>query len=630
MVFIFSFRQQIDNSSTWRDVGAVLLNGVRFDSMVAGYFILIPFLFTLSCNFADMQSAAENARAISGNTFIVLSTALCGITLGYFKEYNDQINHFIFGIYYDDPQAILTTIWKEYRPILSTFLMGLVILIGLSLKGLFMGNFQLPDEAIILTYSPSAIYRIIMAMMSMYLVFVGTRGSLGARPTQRHDAFVTKDEFLNKVVFNPYLALRYAVKDQRRISGKGGLKVFLPDEDIVKAAKLFFSKEETLGSLDDYMLKHAKGPRNKPPRHIFLVVMESYDAWPMLEKYASLGLTPRLLDLAGKGLNITSFLPSSSGTMSSLSAIISGLPDAGLETNLQKSASKPYPSSIAEAFKGLGYRTRFFYGGRLGWRRVDDFCRAQGFEEIYGASHIGDWVSTNEWGVDDEHLFDFVAKNVNDDQPSLNLILTTGYHPPFSVDVYGKGFHLNQVPDDLKEVYDNSVDLKILGHLWYSDKSLGDFVEAAEKKLPMSLFAITGDHFGRRFINPRPDMFERSSVPLVLYGKDVLKDIRLPDGTAGSHIDIGPTLVELSAPKDFIYYSVGKDLLLQQKTPLGFGRGKVIGPDFIADLSGTPRVYPLPEKKLPDKLPDMEELKLLHNDVHGISWWRIKKGSELS
>jgi len=163
--------------------------------------------------------------------------------------------------------------------------------------------------------------------------------------------------------------------------------------------------------------------------------------------------------------------------------------------------------------------------------------------------------------------------------------------------------------------------------LWYSDKCLGDFVRKIEGRLPRPLFAFTGDHYGRKFINVNPDFFERSGVPLVLYGRDVLRGIKLPRGAAGTHIDIGPTLVELTAPKGFEYYSVGQDLLAPRNRFLAVGWGRIIGKDFIFDM-GSKEFHPLPGKTLPKDLPDMNELKTTYDRTYGIGWWRVKHGEK--
>jgi len=152
-------------------------------------------------------------------------------------------------------------------------------------------------------------------------------------------------------------------------------------------------------------------------------------------------------------------------------------------------------------------------------------------------------------------------------------------------------------------------------------------VRKAEAKLPRALFAITGDHYSRRFPNVHPTFFEQSAVPFVLYGKDVLKGLSISPRTIGTHIDIAPTLIELAAPKGFVYHSVGRNLIGTAPQSLAVGYHKVIGPDFIADLD-TDTIHRLPGKPLPEKLPDVAALKTTFNDYWGIAWWRVKEGAD--
>jgi phosphoglycerol transferase MdoB-like AlkP superfamily enzyme len=379
-------------------------------------------------------------------------------------------------------------------------------------------------------------------------------------------------------------------------------------------------------------MKFAKGRNKRPARHVFLIIMESYDTWPLLNKYSSLGLTNNLKKIAEQGIFVKNFLPSADVTLNSFSSIITSLPFTDVPFNYLDTSKIPYPSSVAQAFKRLGYRTRFFHGGDLysgnlaGYRVWGDFVRDQGFEEQYGgAQDIREHY--NEWGVDDEYLFDYVATRVDDRIPSFNVIFTTSYHAPYKVDVWNKGFPLRSVPDDLKSIFNQRVTtLQSLGHLWYADRCLGNFVRKMEEKLRNSLFVVTGDHKSRRFIHAHPEYFEESAVPLVLYGRDVLEGLTLPDGMTGSHIDIAPTLIELVAPKGFQYYAMGKDLFDSSQSRLSIGFWRIIGPDFIVDLRETPRFHPLPGKELPAQLPDFDELRLLLQKYYGISWWRVHYG----
>jgi len=628
LAFIWHFRDKMALASTWREVLSVSLHGFRYDAKVVTSVMVLPFLFSIVSGFADRERIADRFRSWYGSLLVVISTITCAVTIGYFKEYDDQFNHILFNLFYDDTSAIFKTIWSSYHPLIYLVATGAISFAAILLKDRLLKSKKDENDRIA-EYTQTIPRRIVVVLVILALFVLGARGTFGNARLKRQEAAITRDEFLNKMVVNPLYALQGAYRDYTRNHAIAGVDVFLPDKDILRAARAVFSSGTgTRSDLDAYMLRHAVGPKNKAPRHIFLIVMESYDAWPLLPRYASLGLTDNLKRIALNGLHVENFLPAGVQTMPSYAAILTSIPATSVETNYQATARKAYPSALAETFRRLGYRTRLFYGGFLGWHRIGEFSKAQGFEEVYGAPHIQGAIAKNEWGVEDEYLYKFAESKLDDSVPSFNLILTTSNHAPHDVDVEKKGFPLTRVPADLAPMFDNSVSLHMLGHLWYTDQCVGDFVRIAEAKLTRALFAFTGDHYGRKFINAKPDAFERSAVPFILYGKDVLKGISLPREAVGSHIDIAPTLIELAAPKDFPYYSFGVNLLAPMPEHMGIGWWKLINKDFIVDLNAE-QIYALPDKTLPGNLPGMIGLKSLINNYYGVAWYRVSHGAKV-
>ena len=149
--------------------------------------------------------------------------------------------------------------------------------------------------------------------------------------------------------------------------------------------------------------------------------------------------------------------------------------------------------------------------------------------------------------------------------------------------MFGLGYPYREMPAPLAPIYDRKVPLRTFAHLWYADRELGYFVAEGERRLPAPIFAMTGDHWSRKFLNGRPSLYEQTAVPFVLYGPQVLAGVTAPARVAGGHIDIVPTLVELVAPAGFTYYSFGTSLLDAGRAPLGMGQYGVISPDWIFD-----------------------------------------------
>ena len=117
-------------------------------------------------------------------------------------------------------------------------------------------------------------------------------------------------------------------------------------------------------------------------------------------------------------------------------------------------------------------------------------------------------------------------------------------------------------------------------------------------------------------------------MPLLLYGPSVLGGVRPPDAPVGGHLDIAPTLIELSAPAGFAYHSLGENLLMPKRR-LGLGSGRLVGPDYLAEISDPVVIHPLPDQPPPATAADPEALRRLYNAWCGLGWWRIMKGNAL-
>ena len=75
-------------------------------------------------------------------------------------------------------------------------------------------------------------------------------------------------------------------------------------------------------------------------------------------------------------------------------------------------------------------------------------------------------------------------------------------------------------------------------------------------------------------------------------------------------------------------YPIGENLLAPKRR-LGFGLERIVGQDFIAEISNKVIIHPLPGQPPPAGDPDPEDLRRLYNAWCGLSWWRIMKGNTL-
>lgn len=626
LLLIGVFFEQAANP-TLADILAVNATGLRFDIAAAGAWIAPIFLAGLACTVVPCGRFLAALRRFTAYAYVAVALPLLGADLIFFEEYGDQFNQRIFGLFHDDTAAILTTVWKEYHPI--PFLLAAGAVVWLNLQWVRKWLAWVPGWVDrIAAHPPRPLLRPLAGLGVFLLVVAALRGgTLWAEPIRLKHAFVAEDLFLNRTVVNPLSSLRYAVDMKMKAERSGGLATVWPQGDVKSALRAAgYPPEPSRTSLDEYLKITAAGQGNPRPRHLFLILMESQSGWTLLPPYRAMGFSPELSRLADEGIYFPHFVPSGDGTANSMNALLTGLADARLNINYEPNSLEPYPTAVAENFRRMGYRTRFFYGGFLSWQRLDSFAQSQGFEEVYGGGSMSAGVATNEWGVDDRALFDFVLKTVRDEQPSFNFILTTSNHPPYDLPLDELGFPVKALPEPLEATKDDT--LRVLGHLWYADRQVGRFAESAQKRLSRPLFAITGDHTARLQIRfPGDSVFEQVAVPLVLYGPEILDGIHADTSVAGSHLDLPPTLYELSAPPGFDYYSLGRNLLRPEGPGYGLGYEFIIGEHHIATNAENPKFYRLPdapEDAAPPRAYERERQRL--NAVRALSWYRVRNG----
>lgn len=624
-LMILLFREQAGDHVGWTNVFRCFHAGLRFDISNATY-LCAPLLVmaALGC-FWFSPRVHQGVRQFVTIAAAVVCALIFPVDAGYFREYHNQFDHWIWGVVFDDRRAIALTIWKSY-PVVWITLGAIVAAVGFAI-GLRWWSQWVTRRAPAGAWFGSGWRRGIVFLLVVVCFIFGARGSLGNRPVQRRDAAVTGDVFLDKLVTNPITALRHSIEDYQLLGKATGLEVILPGGDIGAAAQAFNPEGRAVATVDDLLRRTAVGAASAKPKHIFLVVMESYDAWAMQPKFAALHLTDRLQALGRAGITADSFVSAGGGTMPSLATLITGLPEVGLHPNYRETIRAGVPTAAAGIFKRLGYRTRFFYAGYLSWQRLGPFCQEQGFDEVHGGATMTQHLTGDEWGVEDEDLYRYIVAHTGE-QPTFNLVLTTSYHPPYNVDVAAKGFPLTQLPPELSQYAVTPGELHILGHLWYSDRCVGDFAAALQRQHPESLLAITGDHWSRRCLEKRPSIFERHAVPFVLFGPTLLTNAPRPARIAGSHNDILPTLVELAAPAGFAYHAFGRNLLDAGQAQVGLGSRTVLTPDYTLEIDPPDGPELLPGGTLPSAEREAE-LRLRYRQLHALAWWRIIKGNTL-
>ncbi len=615
--FIVLFEKQITINLTLSELAKVFLMGFRFDCIAVAYFLLLPFLSLLLLSYFNAFQIIRLTRIFSQYLFVILSTIICFVTLNYFAEYHNQFNNFLFLGLYDDQKAVFNTILEDFHPIANLVGMLVTMIIGIGLFRYFENrDFVYRQIQKIHSKTNTAVILII----SLILFVFSIRGSITAVPAIRKWAGVSQDIFLNKTIINPFKSLLYALQDFNEINVLDSANPYLNDKEFYAQ----FSKP----LVSDYLQKKAKGATIPKPKQIFIVIMESYDSWPLMDKYLPFQFSSQLNAIKNKGTHFDYFLPAADATFDSFGAIVTNVPYMGVNISKVGEINEPYVTSIFRQFKKLGYETNLFYGGFSSWQNINGFSKYQGADRFFSATDAGGDSESGTWGIEDEKLFDLVLSKTDTTKYSLNIILTSSYHAPYTVDFYSKGFPYKSAkdfPKSVKQYYDGGMTFEEMGHLWYGDYAIGKFIAKADRKYADALYGFTGDHFGRRFVNSKPNLYERSSVGFIMYGKNI-PQAKLH--TAGSHIDIMPTLIEMIAPKDFEYYSFGTSLYSPNKTS-GISYSKVITAKELYFLPKEASVEKIDLETMKESQIDATAYLSEYNKQMGLAWYYTLKGNKL-
>lgn len=559
-------------------------------------------------------------RQVCSFCVLFITTLLFIARFPFYQQFHSGFNQMIFTAMHEDVYALFISLIEEFHLPLK---LCIVVLLVCVLNYIF--NKFIDKKWGFFKWSKlKSKYRLIILLIGVYLL--ATLSLYGGGWSWKsgvnwENAGITNDTFLNESILDDYQSIYRAYANQMRMEACNGLS--FSAQNVRDLAKSLTNKDGG-NDLSIYLAKEATGAKIEKPKHIFVIVSESYANWPLLDKYSNLHIADNMKKIIAEDDTIytSHMLPSGSSTVGALMTMVTGMANSNLYlTTMPEALANPYITATAPQMKNLGYETSFWYAGPATWENIQEFTLAQGFDNFYSRGNIDPNATGSVWGADDEYLYDAIFKQIDDNKMTFSVILNTSNHSPFNIDLEKEGFDASKVIEGLPDKEKNNQELiKELGHFWYADKMASDFINKVKAKYPDSLFIFVGDHADRYNIDKVPTMYERYSVPLIITGKGIQKDL-LPEDMAGSQIDIMPTVIDLIAPEGFTYYSVGKSL---SENKLGQSYAFWITADAIGN---TDDLVEKPQYFNREVLPDRTVLKNYINGVRAISWWLGKYGT---
>lgn len=633
LIFCLILQEYWGPNTGWEDLLQTLWLGSRLSIQTAGILALFTAVPAGLINILSLLWSRRVESLLSGMV-LTITSILFVASFPYYGQFHSRFHQLLFNAGNDDMYALFVSLVQEFNlPLRLAGALFLAFCLWRGLKYLLAWGEARPRTAYSLHTKPSrskslakgAAMALVLYVLGRLIVFGGSWGWETA--LEWENVGVTKDSFMNEAILDDYQAIYRGYRMNNRMLACNGLN--FTAEQIQQLAGELAGRSADSNNLDDYLRREAHGAQVAKPKQIFLIVSESYANWPLLDKYSQLHIADGMKGIiAGEDADYcNAMLPNGASTISAMTGVTTGLADANLYlTTMPESFKQPYVTAIAPQMEKLGYTTNFWYAGPATWERIGAFTEAQGFQHFYGRGDMPEEAEGSVWGCDDEYLYAQVLQSISPDTTSFNVILNVSNHSPYTVDVAAKGFDADKLRQVLppKAAEDDWL-VNELGHYWYADRELAGFVKNLKAKYPECLVLIVGDHADRYNIDKQPSMYERYVVPFVVTGAGVHKGTLLPD-SAGSQIDIGPTLIEMVAPKGFVYYAIGSSLTRSNRQGVNYGFW--ITRDFMGEADRIP-LEPVQIEGSQGRPINEPALQHYIDAVRSISWWRPKYGPVL-
>lgn len=633
LIFCLVLHEYWGPNTGWEDLLQTLWLGSRLSIQTAGILALFTAVPAGLINILSRLWSRRVESLLSG-IVLTITSILFVASFPYYSQFHSRFHQLLFNAGNDDMYALFISLVQEFNlPLRLAGALLLAFCLWQGLKYFLAWGEAKPRTAYSLYIKASrgksiatgAAMALLLYVLGRLIVFGGSWGWETA--LEWENVGVTKDSFMNEAILDDYQAIYRGYRMNNRMLACNGLN--FTAEQIQQLAGELAGRSADSNNLDDYLRREAQGAQVAKPKQIFLIVSESYANWPLLDKYSQLHIADGMKGIiAGEDADYcNAMLPNGASTISALTGVTTGLADANLYlTTMPESFKQPYITAIAPQMEKLGYITTFWYAGPATWERIGAFTEAQGFQRFYGRGDMPEEAEGSVWGCDDEYLYAQVLQKVSPDTSSFNVILNVSNHSPYTVDVAAKGFDADKLRQALPpEAAKDDWLVNELGHYWYADRELAGFVKNLKEKYPDCLVLIVGDHADRYNIDKQPSMYERYVVPFVVTGAGVHKGILLPD-SAGSQIDIGPTIIEMVAPKGFVYYAIGSSLTRSNRQGVNYGFW--ITRDFMGEADRIP-LEPVQIEGSQGRPINEPALQHYIDAVRSISWWRPKYGTVL-
>ncbi len=526
LTFILYHIQKFEDFSAGQFFG-IFIHGFKHDLSVTSYLLFIPALILILLSLFRKKIFLKIINVYTLVFFVIVTWLLV-------------VDHELYnywGFRLDD--SFLQYLSTPKEMLASLNLISYVLLVVMLLVLYFLG-YRLYYKKWVLKNSDKLFEGLWISapvfLLILPFLFLFMRGGLGTGTLNTGTVYFHKDIMVNHSAINPVWNFLYAITKRSKLN-------YSVD---------FFDKAREKEVLKDFAYPDCSSTkilRSDDP-NIILIILESFGGSVVNEISGPEGVSPNISKYIHEGVFFENFY--ASGTLSDrgLAAILSGYPALPVTCVIHYENKTQNLPGIARSLERDGYKSQFLYGGDIDFAHIRGFLINTRFDNIIDHKDFPASDYFSKWGVPDHKVFNRLLEECNKAQePFFNTFFTLSSHEPFEV--------------PMETVIEGSSRLeKYYNSVYYTDKSLGEFIEKAKQEewWDNTLVIMVSDHGARSGTKNHYDR-KRFHIPMIWMGGALnVKDTVI--STFGSQTDISYTLMK-QLGKETDEFIFGNDLLCQ-------------------------------------------------------------------
>ena len=509
--------------------------GMRMDASMSGY---ISFIAALLLTVTTFSRGTITGKIMSAYTAIILPMAaiLVVADMELYRHWGFRLD--------STPLSYLKTP-KEAFASVNIWALAIQLAVLVLLAGSFWMLYRKLIRSKLICSKSAGFKGIPVFLFAGALMILPIRGSLGIAPMNVGFVYFHPDNiFANHAAVNVMWNAGKSLMETDKISDYRFMDDGLADEIF---AQCYPPQPHT-----QIFLKN-----NRP--NVVLIIMESFSN-RIIEPLGGLqGITPNLNRLCQEGIVFSNLYANSDRTDKGILGVLSGYPAHPVVKIFNFPEKIRQLPSLSVDMKNVGYHTGFIHGGDIRYSNFASYFTNAGYDKLITREDFpAETYRGTKWGVPDHWVFEKLLDECNHaDSPFFNVFMALSSHEPFEV----------PMPTAIEGDSEESL---FLNSAFYSDKALGDFIEAAKKSewWDNTLIVVTADHGSRHPGNVSVYEPAKFNIPMLWLGGAIAKsDTTIT--TIASQTDIPLTILrQLGLENDGYHFS--RDILGMPVYPFAF------------------------------------------------------------